>query len=58
MALDREVAALPGARGHWMMDAEYGGVYVVTVGPTDATAATAVPPLVLVHGLGDGMRDF
>ena len=39
-----------------MIEAEYGGVYVVTVGPLGAPTG---PPLVLVHGLGtNGMRDF
>jgi alpha-beta hydrolase superfamily lysophospholipase len=54
--VDPEIASLPNARGTWMTDAEYGQVYVVTVGQTrDATE----PPLVLVHGLGtNGMRDW
>jgi pimeloyl-ACP methyl ester carboxylesterase len=54
--VDPEIAALPGARGFWMPDDEYGQVYVVTVGPAHAPAG---PTLVLVHGLGtDGMRDW
>jgi pimeloyl-ACP methyl ester carboxylesterase len=57
--LDPEIAALPNARGSWMLDPEFGGVYVVTVGPAGAPGAAAAPPLLLVHGLGtNGMRDF
>ena len=54
--LDPEIAALPGARASWMIDQEYGAVYVVTVGPERAPTA---PTLVMVHGLGtNGVRDF
>src|SRR6478609_4862896 len=54
--VDPQIAGLPGARGFWMPDDEYGQVYVVTVGPAHAPAG---PTLVLVHGLGtNGMRDW
>ena len=57
--LDPEIAALPNARGYWMLDPEFGGIYVVTVGPARAPGPAAAPPLLLVHGLGtNGMRDF
>jgi pimeloyl-ACP methyl ester carboxylesterase len=54
--VDPEIAALPGARGFWMTDAEYGRVYVVSVGPARPPVE---PTLFLVHGLGTaGMRDW
>jgi len=54
--LDPEVASLPKARGSWMTDAEYGRVYVVSVGPAHPPFE---PPLFLVHGLGtNGVRDW
>lgn len=56
--VDVEVAALPGARGFWLPDAEYGGkVYVMVAG--QRAPDQRAPTLVLVHGLGDaGVRDF
>ena len=61
--LDPEIAALPGAHGYWMPDPEYGGtLYVIEAGPTDPDAIRAgagrAPALVLVHGLGGGVRDY
>jgi pimeloyl-ACP methyl ester carboxylesterase len=54
--IDPEIASLPGARGFWMTDAEYGRVYVVSVGPVRPPVE---PTLFLVHGLGtNGMRDW
>src|SRR4051794_19694187 len=54
--VDPEVANLPKARGFWMTAAEYGGVYVVSVGPAREPVE---PTLFLVHGLGTaGMRDW
>lgn len=56
--VDVEVAALPGARGFWLPDAEYGGKVYVMVAGRHAPDRKA-PTLVLVHGLGDaGVRDF
>jgi pimeloyl-ACP methyl ester carboxylesterase len=56
--VDVEVRGLPGARGFWLPDAEYGGKVYVLVAGQHAPDRRA-PTLVLVHGLGDaGVRDF
>jgi pimeloyl-ACP methyl ester carboxylesterase len=56
VALDPEVAALPGARAVWLGDPEFGPIYVVTAG---VARDPGEPPVLFVHGLGtNGMRDF
>lgn len=56
--VDPEIAGLPGAKGFWFPEPEYGGRIYVLVAGKNAPSRQA-PTVVLVHGLGDaGVRDF
>jgi len=56
--VDLDIASLPGARGFWFPEPEYGGRIYVLVAGKNAPSRQA-PTVVLVHGLGDaGVRDF
>jgi len=56
--VDADIADVPGAKGFWFPEPEYGGKIYVLVAGKNAPSRQA-PTVVLVHGLGDaGVRDF